>query len=307
VKATNIYAEAQTITLSEIQGVTLAQSEFPNVDAGSTVSTTATYTIAEADILKGSFTNTVTAEVGNITKTAEATVKTVEVAGAIKVTKTADKTSNVKVNETVTYKITVKNTGNVTVSELGLEDILEGIQLSDLDKTIIAPGETATATATYVVKQADVDAGEINNTVTATGTDPKGTEVTGNDSEKVTAEAAAAKLSITKVADPTEDVAVGDEITYKVVVTNAGNVSVKDGVLKDDHADLSKETFALAPNETAEFTYTYKVQQADIDAGEIVNVVKANATAVRGEDPEETAAYTTANALRVYHITSLNQ
>ena len=32
---------------------------------------------------------------------------------------------------------------------------------------------------------------------------------------------------------------------------------VKDGKLADDHADLSDETFALAPGETAEFTYTY--------------------------------------------------
>jgi hypothetical protein len=88
----------------------------------------------------------------------------------------------------------VKNTGNVTVSSLALTEQLEGVVLGALDKTSIAPGETATATATYTVTQADVDAGEINNTATATGKDPKNADVTGNDAEKVTTEEAAASV-----------------------------------------------------------------------------------------------------------------
>ena len=45
-----------------------------------------------------------------------------------------------------------------------------------------------------------------------------------------------------------------------------GTVSVKEGTLVDDHKDLSDKTFELAPGEQAEFTYTYIVTQADIDA-----------------------------------------
>ena len=56
----NIYAEAKNITLSEIDGVTLAQSVFNSVDAGEEITTTATYTIQPADMAAGSFTNTVT-------------------------------------------------------------------------------------------------------------------------------------------------------------------------------------------------------------------------------------------------------
>ncbi len=62
----------------------------------------------------------------------------------------------------------------------------------------------------------------------------------------VTAEEAAAKLSITKTAAPESGVKVGDTITYTVVVKNEGNVSVKAGKLVDDHADLSDKTFALS-------------------------------------------------------------
>ncbi|MBR4579424.1 MAG: InlB B-repeat-containing protein, partial [Oscillospiraceae bacterium] len=219
-----------------------------------------------------------------------------EVEAELTVTKTADPTSGVAVDDEITYTIEVENTGNVTISDLVLEDILEGIQLGELDKTTIAPGETATATATYVVTQADVDAGQIDNTATATGKDPADEEVTGEDDCTVTTEEANASIAVTKTADPASDVNAGDTITYTVVVTNTGNVSVTDGTLEDDHADLSGETFALAPEEEATFTYTYEVTEEDFEAGEIVNVVKANATAVRGADPEEVEATATVTA-----------
>ena len=147
----------------------------------------------------------------------------------------------------------VTNSGNVSVKDGTLED--DHADLSG-ETFALAPGEEATFTYTYEVTQDDVDAGEIVNVVKANATaergdDPEEVEATAT----VTAEEAAAELSITKEADPTEDVAVGDTITYTVVVKNEGNVSVKDGTLEDDHADLSGETFALAPGEEATFTY----------------------------------------------------
>ena len=108
----------------------------------------------------------------------------------------------------------------MTVNSLALKDILEGIELGALDKTTIAPKETATATATYEVTQADVDAGEINNTVTATGKDPSGEAVTGEASAKVTTEEAAAAIKVTKTANPTSGVKVGDTVTYTITVEN---------------------------------------------------------------------------------------
>ena len=63
-------------------------------------------------------------------------------------------------------------------------------------------------------------------------------------------------------------------------------------------ASLILRYFELAPEETAEFTYTYEVTQDDVDAGKIVNTVTANATAVRGDDPEEVEAKATVTALQ---------
>ena len=299
----NIYAEAQTITLTEIEGVTLAQSTFENVAPGATVTTTATYVIKPADMAAGSFKNTVTATLeGGKSYTAEDTVHTVAVAASIAVTKTADKTSGVKVGDKVTYTVVVTNSGNVTVSGIALEDAL--MAAADAPEAFdLAPEGTKTITYTYTVTQADVDAGKIENTAKATGKDPKGTDVTDSDDAEVTTVTAAAALTVEKTASPESGVKVGDKVTYTVVVTNSGNVSVKDGNLADDHADLSDKTFDLAPNEEATFTYTYEVTQADVDAGSIVNVVKANATAVRGENPAEASASATVTAEQKGHIT----
>ena len=68
VKATNIYDEAKTIALEEKEGVVLAQSLFENVKAGATVTTTATYTLTEADAEAGSFENVIKAKFNGVDK-----------------------------------------------------------------------------------------------------------------------------------------------------------------------------------------------------------------------------------------------
>ena len=220
-----------------------------------------------------------------------ATVTTVEAAAALKVEKTANPTSGVAVGDTITYTVVVKNEGNVTVKNGTLSDDHADLSGETFE---LAPGKSATFTYTYTVTQDDVDAGKIVNTVKANATAVRGdnpAEVTA--SATVTTVDAESKLSITKTANPTSGVAVGDTITYTVVVKNEGNVTVKNGTLSDDHADLSGETFELAPGKSATFTYTYTVTQDDVDAGKIVNTVKANAKAVRGNDPAEVSASAT--------------
>ena len=260
---------------------------------------TYTYKVTQADIDAGQIVNVVkaNAEAERGPKPAEvsatATVTAEKADPALTVTKTASKTNGLKANDKVTYTVVVTNSGNVTVKDIALEDTL--VNLTENAFTL-APAGTKTITYEYTVTQADVDAGKIDNTVTATGKDPKNKDVTGTANATVIAENAAAELSITKSANTTDNVKVGDTITYTVVVTNTGNVSVKDGKLADDHADLSAETFDLTPGASKTLTYTYKVVQGDIDEGKFTNTVTANATAVRGEDPEEAEAQSTVNA-----------
>jgi large repetitive protein len=96
------------------------------------------------------------------------------------VTKVADKTSNVNAGDVITYTYTVTNDGNVTITNLTLADVqnasgpapVPGSEVltdnppngNSTDATAndgvwdsLAPGDKLTFTATYTVKQSDVD------------------------------------------------------------------------------------------------------------------------------------------------------
>ncbi|WP_162616461.1 Ig-like domain-containing protein [Xylanimonas allomyrinae] len=74
-----------------------------------------------------------------------------------------------RVGDTVTYVFTLYNTGGVTLTRPQVSDPLAGLSAVDCPATqAIAPGENLACTATYQVTQADLAAGQIVNTATAT-------------------------------------------------------------------------------------------------------------------------------------------
>ncbi|MFW0776071.1 DUF7507 domain-containing protein, partial [Paenarthrobacter nitroguajacolicus] len=82
------------------------------------------------------------------------------------------------VGDQIIYTFTAKNTGNVKLTGVAINDPLTG--LSALAYTWpgtageLLPGQTVTATATYSITQADIDAGHVANSATTTGTPPIG-------------------------------------------------------------------------------------------------------------------------------------
>ncbi|MFT4188872.1 MAG: GEVED domain-containing protein [Aeromicrobium sp.] len=75
--------------------------------------------------------------------------------------------------ETIDYSFLVVNTGNVTMSDIVVEDTkVTGL---DPQNFYLLPGEEVTVTADpYVVTGADVQRGSVDNVATAVGTDPTG-------------------------------------------------------------------------------------------------------------------------------------
>ena len=137
ISVTNIYDEAKTITITELDGVTIegADANTPNilvksnVAPGETVTAVATYMITEADIVNGFFKNTVKATFdGGKTFENEKTVTTEESKRSYTLSKTASESTHesgmFKVGETIHYTITVVNTGNQTIKNLQIEDTL---------------------------------------------------------------------------------------------------------------------------------------------------------------------------------------
>ncbi|MEE6283357.1 DUF7507 domain-containing protein, partial [Georgenia sunbinii] len=90
------------------------------------------------------------------------------------------------VGETISYSFTATNTGNVTLTGVQIVDEKEGLSALvygrwPSEAGVLAPGESVTATASYVLTQADVDATQVPNSATVSGAPPVGPRVEDED------------------------------------------------------------------------------------------------------------------------------
>ena len=131
--------------------------------------------------------------------------------------------------DVITYTVTVDNTGNISLTNVTVDDTLLGVGgLTYVFRgygygwrTGILP-RTWTYTGTYTVTQADMDAGTtLHNVVTADS--DESTEDTAYDDVTIDQQPS---LEVTKDADVTSVDAAGDVITYTVTVDNTGNMAL---------------------------------------------------------------------------------
>lgn len=295
ITAKNIYEEAKTITLEELEGVALDANVFENVAPGAEVTATATYTVTEQDIVNGTFTNNVTVTFSGVDDkfTGTDTVDELEDANPhMTITKTtvgAEEGHIYKLNDVINYKITATNDGNLTLTNVKVEDALTGnVGENAFTIDILAPGEAQTFDVRYVVTENDVLEGKVINNATGTATDPTDpdeskTPITPGEKEDPI-ETPNPSLAVVKTSDKTGVVKLGETITYTITVTNNGNVTINDIEVTDEltgnTGDNAFTIDRLAVGETKQFTATYTVTEDDILEGTIVN----RATAI-GKDP----------------------
>jgi uncharacterized repeat protein (TIGR01451 family) len=270
--------------------------------AGAQMICSASYALTQTDVNNGSVTNTAVAngtpEGGNTPVPSPPSTVTIPETPApgISVVKSANPTTVTKAGQTVTYSFVVTNTGNVTLTGVGVDDTdFSGtgtLPAADCPTTTLVAGQVVTCTATYTVTQADVDAGTLTNSAKVTGTPPGGTPLDPVPSNTVTVDIPASPaLSIVKTAD-VEAAAVGQKITYTFTVTNTGNVTITDPQVDDTgftgHGTLSAVAcpvgpITLVPGQIETCTATYTVVQDDIDAGSISNAARVIGTPPHGD------------------------
>ena len=169
----------------------------------------------------------------------------------INVTKSANKTENVKVGETIKYTIKIQNIGNVSLKNIAVQDVITTSAgatnitvYSDINCTMettkvasLRVGDTITLYAKYTVTQTDIDAQTtISNIALAT---PEGDEEpTPSEPVEVTTEATMPGIDVEKVATAIkkngetgfsqnlERVRPGDIIEYTITITNTGNTTL---------------------------------------------------------------------------------
>ena len=211
-----------------------------------------------------------------------------------------------EVGETVSYSFDVRNTGNVTITNISITDNLVSVNGGPID---LLPNERddSTFTATYILTLADINSGSVSNSASVSGQDPNGNAVTDTsddpnnptnndvdsdgdpDDDTVTLLASNPKMSVTKIGvfvDENNDgiSQVGETISYTFNVVNTGNVTINNITITDALVTVSGGTITLNPTENDDITFTavYTITQTDIDLGSISNTAVVNGEAPNG-------------------------
>jgi uncharacterized repeat protein (TIGR01451 family) len=150
----------------------------PAPASAASVICTATYTTTPSDVTNGSITNTGTATgtpfgappVGpNVTAKSAVTIPVAQTA-SIAIVLSAMPANFSAPGTAITYSYLVTNSGNVSLSSVSVSDSMAGLSPISCPSATLAAAATETCTATYTTTQADVTAGEIANSATASGT-----------------------------------------------------------------------------------------------------------------------------------------
>ncbi|QOC23909.1 DUF11 domain-containing protein [Wenzhouxiangella sp. AB-CW3] len=292
------------LTATNTGNVTLSNVEISDPDAelgdcvptqpatlqpGDTLICDATYSVSQEDIDNGEFIN-----LASVTGTApddsevgdqdDATAPGPVAGPSLVVLKQANTGGPIALDDVIEYTITVTNNGNVTLTEVEVEDSLIDIECSPETPLTLAPTEQTICTGSYTVNQADIDAGEeIVNLATATGVDPESEVVEDDDEVAVPVVDASPAIELIKEADTEGPVFINDVIEYTITVTNIGNVTLTDVDVTDDMIDLScvpDLPSELAPEDSVVCTGSYEVQPGDIGP----DLVNTASTTGRGPD-----------------------
>jgi uncharacterized repeat protein (TIGR01451 family) len=206
------------------------------------------------------------------------------------------------VGDSLNYRITVSNAGNLTLTDVSVSEQMTGFAVNGVT---LAPGASNTYLSSYILSQTDLDNngggdGYIDNTAIADSlqTSPV------NDTESVPLLRSIGMAFDKQVqsinggnGNNLADAA-GDVITYRFIVSNPGTVTLTDLSVTDPLTGLNESLASLAPASSHVFTSTYTVTQNDLDTnaggdGRIDNLATA--------DSNETPAFTDAEAVTVVY------
>jgi hypothetical protein len=142
----------------------------------------------------------------------------------------------------------------------------------------LAPLGVITCAGTYVITQADIDAGSVTNIATARA---EGTGISSlTSTATVRGPQPAPSLRLEKTASPMAYSAVGDVITYSYLLSNTGNVTLTGPfTVSDDKNAVTCPAVpaTLAPLGVTTCVGTYVIKQSDIDADSLTNIATARA------------------------------
>lgn len=211
--------------------------------------------------------------------------------------------------DVLSYKVTVTNTGNITLTGVTIKDPLTGQNISGV--TLI-PGESKAYDSQYILTQEDLDTRgggdmDIDNTATA-------------DSNETDAKSASAEAPLTFVPSIAIDKVftgvtggngnaladfAGDVLNYKVYVTNTDSVTLTGVTVKDPLTGQDISGVSIAAGQTVVFESSYVLKQSDLDDkgggdGDIDNTATADSDQTGPVSDSETVPLVYAPLMALY-------
>ncbi len=213
--------------------------------------------------------------------------------------------------DVIEWTFEVENTGNVPLTGVAVDDpLLDGLGIAvTCDPDALAAGESATCVSEeYTITDEDVDAGEIHNVATATGSVPPGLPGDPEDPTSPPSDATvpldptpAPGLSLVKGFEVVDDANgngindAGDVVKWTFEVENTGNVPLTGVAIDDPLLDGLGLAVSCDPDELGAGgsvvceSEEYTITDEDVEAGEIHNVATAIGSVQPGTpgDPDD--------------------
>jgi uncharacterized repeat protein (TIGR01451 family) len=234
-----------------------------------------TYTLTPADADSGMVTHTASATgtsvTGPVTSAPAAATTEIPVVATLSTdtsTVVVDHNENALTDagDELRYTVELTNDGTVTLSEVGIEGFT-------CASAVLPAGESTSCAAAHVVTQAEVDGNApVALSATAQGKAPSG-EVATAPVAASTAVSSKPELTVT-----TRAATDGKAVTYTVVATNTGTVTLHDVTTVDCTGAV------LAPGESLDCDGADEITQADLDRGFVITVAAARGTTPWGEE-----------------------
>src|SRR5262245_16365947 len=255
---------------------------------GQSTTCPASHTVVQADIDAGSYINTATAtgtfNNAPVTSAPSSVTSTATQRPAISIVKSTTTPTYSAVGNVLSYSLHITNTGNVALTNLAVADpnAVLGVCAAVALGGKLNPGQSTTCPASHTVVQADINAGSYTNTATATGTFNNAPVTSAPSSVTSTATQSPAITIVKSTTTPTYS-AVGNVLSYSLLITNTGNVPLTNLAVADPNAVLGVCAAiaiggTLNPGQSTTCPASHTVVQADINAGSYTNTATATGT-----------------------------
>ncbi|WP_219950013.1 DUF11 domain-containing protein [Salinibacterium sp. M195] len=269
-----------------------------SIAPGEQITCTATYTLTQDDVDSGGLENSATAAGSSpagptiVSAPDEANFR-IASAPSLSVDKSATSGPLTRIGQEVTYSFLLTNTGNVTLDEVEVtERSFTGtgtITMPSCAVLTLAPAASTSCTAQYFLTQADVDAGQIQNTASASGTPPSGARVRSSLSNASVDITPTAAVTMRASVSRSEVTLANATMAFQFEMTNTGESTLRSLVVNPNDfsgtgtlGTITCQSASLAPGESTLCSVEYRVTAADAAVGSVSLSAVAGATSASG-------------------------